>query len=142
MVSNIDFSKLNIPGRFDLIWCGSLLTHVDEKSAAKLLKFFYEHLCPGGRCVFTTHGKSVVDSIRSSRNVYGMNEQARRELLSQFDASQYGYADYSNSPGFGVSVATAERMLSIVRNVGSWKDVSFLERSWDNHQDVYIAEIG
>lgn len=142
VVSNTDFSKLAIQGRFDLIWCGSLLTHVDEKSAAALLKFFHEHLSPGGRCLFTTHGKSVAETIRNSRNVYGLGERARQELLSQFDATGYGYGDYAKSPGYGVSVATTERMLTIARSIGAWKDISFLERGWDDHQDVYIGELG
>jgi SAM-dependent methyltransferase len=141
VVSNTDFNKLSVVGRFDLIWCGSLLTHVDEKSAGTLLKFFYDHLAPGGRCLFTTHGKSVVDTIRNTGNVYGLGKQARSELLSQYDACGYGYGDYSNSPGYGVSVTTSERMLSIARSVGSWKNISFLERGWADHQDVYIAEV-
>lgn len=31
--SNKDFSKLSSPSKFDLIWCGSLFTHIDEKAA-------------------------------------------------------------------------------------------------------------
>jgi SAM-dependent methyltransferase len=141
IASNTDFRKLSVPGRFDLIWCGSLLTHVDESSAAALLKFFHEHLSPGGKCVFTTHGKFVVDRIRNTRTPYGLNEPARDKLLTQFDARGYGYADYANSPGYGVSIVTTERMIQIARSIGPWKDVSCLERGWDNHQDVYIGEL-
>lgn len=140
-VSNKDFSKLSVPGRFDLIWCGSLLTHVDEDSAAVLLKFLHEHLSPDGQCLFTTHGKTVADTIRNTRNAYGLGEPARQKLLSGFDTRGYGYGDYSNTPGYGVSVVTPERMLAIARSIGAWKDLSFLERGWDNHQDVYIGEL-
>lgn len=141
VVSDTDFSRLSLPGRFDLIWCGSLLTHVDENSAAKLLKFFHEHLSPGGRCLFTTHGRRVADNIRGMPRAYGLGELAQGKMLSEFDRRGYGYGDYSYSPGYGISVVTPERMLSIARSVGSWKDVSFLERGWDNHQDVYIGEL-
>lgn len=141
VVSNTDFSQLSVPDCFDLIWCGSLLTHVDENSAARLLRFFHDHLSPGGRCLFTMHGRLVVDSIRNTRAAYGLSDGARRELLSQFDANGYGYSGYSNSPGYGVSVATPERMLSIARTAGPWKDLSFLERGWDKHHDVYIGEM-
>jgi SAM-dependent methyltransferase len=139
--STTDFSKLSVAGSFDLIWCGSLLTHVDENSAAELLKFFRDHLSPGGRVLFTTHGRHPVHSIRKTRRAYGLTDAARQDLLSQYDARGYGYADYPGRPGYGVSVASPDRMDSIARSVGPWKDVSFLERGWDNHQDVYIGEM-
>jgi SAM-dependent methyltransferase len=138
--SDADFSKLSMPGRFDLIWCGSLLTHLDENSAAKLLQFFYEHLSPRGICLFTTHGKASADYVRQSQRAYGLNASARETLLRQYDDRGYGYADYSGKKGFGVSVASSERMLSLARGVAHWQSLSFIERGWDNHQDVYVAE--
>jgi len=139
--SKTDFKKLSVSNSFDLIWCGSLLTHVDENSAAELLNFFHSHLSPGGRLLFTTHGRHPVDSIRKTRRAYGLTDATRQNLLSQYDARGYGYADYPGRPGYGVSVASPERMVSIARSVGTWKDVSFVERGWDNHQDVYIGEV-
>ncbi len=139
--SDTDFSRLSITGRFDLIWCGSLLTHLDENSAAKLIQFFYEHLAPQGTCLFTTHGRASVDYVRQSRRAYGLNASRRQALLLQYDERGDGYADYSGKRGFGVSVASPERMLSLARSVGHWHTLSFLERGWDNHQDVYIGEL-
>ena len=55
--SDIDFNKLSLPGKYDLIWCGSLVTHLDELAAINLLKFFHSHLSPDGLCIFTTHGQ-------------------------------------------------------------------------------------
>jgi len=139
--SDTDFSKLSIPGRFDLIWCGSLLTHLDENSAAKLIQFFHEHLAPHGTCLFTTHGKASADYVRQSQRAYGLNPSARETLLRQYDERGYGYADYSGKKGFGVAVATPERMLSLARSVGHWQSLSFVERGWDNHQDVYVGQL-
>jgi SAM-dependent methyltransferase len=139
--SDTDFSRLSITGRFDLIWCGSLLTHLDEESAAKLIAFFYEHLAPGGACLFTTHGKASVDYVRQSRRAYGLNASGRESLLRQYDERGYGYADYSGKKGFGVSAASPERMLSLARSVGQWHSLSFVERGWDNHQDVYVGAL-
>ncbi|MEF9426794.1 MAG: class I SAM-dependent methyltransferase, partial [Candidatus Mariimomonas ferrooxydans] len=41
-----DFSKLSLTCKLDLIWCGSLITHLDEKAATDLLKFFHDILSP------------------------------------------------------------------------------------------------
>ena len=138
--SNTNLGKLSVPGCFDLIWCGSLLTHLDEGSAAKLIRFFHEHLASGGVCLFTTHGTEPVNRIRSTRRAYGLSDAARQELLAQYDRRGYGYADYSGQPGYGVSVASPERMVSLASEVGAWKEIRCLERGWANHQDVFIAE--
>lgn len=45
-------------GKFDLIWCGSLLTHFDAPQWRDWLDFFQSHLEPGGSLVLTTHGRA------------------------------------------------------------------------------------
>jgi SAM-dependent methyltransferase len=137
ILSQKDFTKLSFPGKFELIWCGSLFSHIDEKAAANLLKLFYYHLSPSGLCIFTTHGQATAQRIREKHYTYGLTEESQQQVLSQFHEREYGYADYPNQQGYGISIATHERMLSIARSVGQWKEICYLERGWDNHQDVY-----
>ncbi len=137
VTSDIDFRKLLLSGKFDLIWCGSLITHIDERATSDLLKFFHDHLSPGGLCVFTTHGQLSVERIEKKRQTYLLTASAQQQLLSQFHDKGYGYADYKNQHGYGISVVSRERMLAIALSVGQWDETSFLERGWDNHQDVY-----
>jgi SAM-dependent methyltransferase len=137
VISDIDFRGLSLPGKFDLIWCGSLITHIDERATADLLKFFYDHLSPGGLCVFTTHGRLSVERIEKKTKTYELTASAQQEVLSQFHDKGYGYADYRNRQGYGISVVSHERMLAIARGVGQWTETSFLERGWDNHHDVF-----
>jgi SAM-dependent methyltransferase len=135
--SDIDFRKLSLPGKFDLIWCGSLVTHLDENSTINLLKFFYDHLTPAGLCVFTTHGRYTLELLQNEMNTYGLTASGRQELISRFHERGYGYADYKNYHGFGVSLVSHDHMVQTARSVGQWNETSFLERGWDNHQDVY-----
>ncbi|MBI3801319.1 MAG: class I SAM-dependent methyltransferase [Deltaproteobacteria bacterium] len=137
LVSDTDFTRLSLSDKFDLIWCGSLFTHVDEKAATALLKFFQDHLTPVGLCVFTTHGLTSVDRIQEAKKTYGLPVKARQELLSQFREHGYGYADYPDQNGYGVSVVSHERMLALAESAGNWHEVVFGERAWDSHQDVY-----
>jgi hypothetical protein len=58
-------------------------------------------------------------------------------LLSQFRENGYGYADYPNQNGYGISVVSHERMLALAESAGNWHEVVFVERAWDGHQDVY-----
>ena len=135
--STIDFAEFSLSTKFDLIWCGSLITHIDEASATILLKFFYNHLSPGGLCVFTTHGKFSIDMLEKKKITYGLTESAKNQVLSQFYERGYGYADYENQHGYGISAVSHERMLAIARGVGKWEEIFSMDTGWDNHQDVY-----
>jgi len=137
VISSKDFRRLSLPNSFDLIWCGSLITHLDESATSNLLKFFHDHLSPGGLCVFTAHGQLSVEWIEKKVHTYGLTANAQKQVLSRFYDKGYGYADYKNCPGYGISLVSRERMQAIARNAGQWDETSFLERGWDNHQDVY-----
>jgi len=52
VVSKEDFAKVSLPGLVDLIWSGSLLTHLDECRATELLRLYHGSLASGGLCVF------------------------------------------------------------------------------------------
>jgi SAM-dependent methyltransferase len=133
IISNLDFTGLSISDTFDLIWCGSLVTHIDENDAARLLRFFHDHLSLRGVCIFTTHGTRAAKSMQT----YGLTETAQQQVLSQFHEKGYGYADYAGRRGIGISIVSPECMLSIAQNAGEWTHIAFLEHGWDNLQDVY-----
>jgi len=137
LMSKEDVAELSVPKCFDLIWCGSLLTHVDETSASNLLRFFHEHLAARGLCIFTTHGRQSIERITQHKVTYGLTEDAQRKVIQEFQKTGYGYADYARKRGYGISVVSRERMLELARAVGNWDETFFLESGWDNCQDVY-----
>ena len=137
LLSATNFDELAFPQRFDLIWCGSLLTHIDESSAIDLLRFFHDHLSERGLCIFTAHGRRSIDIIQDQERSYGLTNDARRKITSEFQKTGYGYADYPNQSGYGISVASRERMIELAKSVGGWSETLFIEHGWDNHQDVY-----
>ena len=51
--SQEDPRQLVIPGHLDLIWCASVVTHVDQDRWPLFLKFFESHLSPRGVLAFT-----------------------------------------------------------------------------------------
>jgi SAM-dependent methyltransferase len=141
LMSKARFTDLQIPQRFDLIWCGSLFTHIDETSAVELLRFFYSHLSPGGRCVFTTHGRLPTERIANRKESYGLTVENQEKVLRECKSTGYGYADYADQPGYGISLVSHERMVQLAQSVGSWRETIFLEHGWDEHQDVYCFAI-
>ena len=69
-----------------------------------------------------------------------MTENEQRKVLREFQEKGYGYTDYTNNEGYGISIVKQERLNELAKSVGDWNQVMFLERGWDNHQDVYAFE--
>jgi SAM-dependent methyltransferase len=137
VMSEKDFSKLSLPDKFDLIWCGSLITHIDEETTKGLLKFFHAHLSPGGICVLTTHGQKSAESVQNKIQTYGLPAVAQQELLATYQVKGYGYANYEGQSEYGISIVNHNRMLEITHSIGQWNETYYQEQGWDNHQDVY-----
>ena len=137
VVSSPDFDNLTLPGPFDLVWCGSLLTHLPEDGTKGLLRLIFRHLSPKGICIITTLGQRSADWISSGDRSYGLTKAAKREISSQFEKTGYGYADYKVGSGYGISVVSRDRMQRLVAETGAWHETSFIDHGWDEHQDVY-----
>jgi SAM-dependent methyltransferase len=137
------FTSLCLPHKFDLIWCGSLITHIDEQAALDLLTFFCRHLADGGVCVFTTLGAKVADEMGDSKSQHShFTEEGVRKAVREYQETGYGYTDYARadkqSPAsHGVSLTSPPHMLDMARSVGPWEPIYYLERGWHELQDVY-----
>lgn len=131
-VDSLEFGR-----RFDLIWCGSLLTHVDEAAAVGILRFFRRHLRDGGLCVFTTHGDLIARWLRVGRVDYGLPDHAIAAMLETFDDGAYAYANYPGMESYGISLVDPARMRQLAREAGDWESRLFLEHGWDDCQDVH-----
>jgi SAM-dependent methyltransferase len=136
-LSQPDLRNLSLPHRFDMIWCGSLITHVDEPTAADILDFFHRHLRDGGLCIFTTHGSRVAERVRSGELTFGLTEQGQRTILRDFQQQGYGFAEYEGGNGYGISVTSPSRIVELARSVGGWEQAHFLEEGWHTLQDVH-----
>jgi SAM-dependent methyltransferase len=144
--SNTDFNRVSFPTKFDLIWSGSLLTHLDADNATELLRLFHRSLSSTGVCVFTTHGRTSAAWLDSRSESYGLTETDIQKILTDFADKGYAYADYSANvgycPGYGVALATHARIVQMASAVGDWNFLSFHERAWTDHHDVYAFSRG
>lgn len=136
-LSNEDFSRMELGRTFDLIWCGSLITHIDEAASLALLQFFHRHLSGGGLCLFSAHGRDTVRRLAENVFSYGLSEPAQQEVLCGYRDAGYGFADYHDRRGYGISAVTRERMLAIAQSAGPWEAALYEEQGWDASQDLY-----
>jgi len=134
-----DFREIRAELKFDLIWCGSLITHLDMTSTMNLLDFFYRALADGGVLVFSSLGryssKLLRDADRASE-LYGMKDAQRQTLMTQFEEYGYGYQDYQGVQGYGISIIRPSWFMHFFERNERFRVVLYRERGWDNHHDI------
>ncbi len=134
--SSNDTQQISIEGKFDLIWCGSLLTHFDSSRCLEFLNFFTQLLSSGGILVFTMHGRLSSHWLRSGQYIYGLEPEKVPGLLQSYDSTGFGYLDYPNVHGYGISLASPAWTFSQLAQLDDITLVSYTEMGWDSHQDV------
>ena len=128
--------KLDEP--FDLIWVGSLFTHLSESESRRVLAYLRDHLTKDGVLVFTTHGSYVANRIETGEKTYNLSDEAIVRLLSSYRKTKFGFAEYSNLKDYGISAATPSKVCELLDDCGL--DVKFyLSRGWAAHQDVFAC---
>ena len=79
--SQTNLKTLSLETKFDLIWCGSLITHLDRSAIGDVLEFFHRHAAPGGMVVFTTHGTLAAKRMKANPFAYSIPPEAAPQLL-------------------------------------------------------------
>lgn len=137
----------DIGDQFDLLWCGSLLTHFDEDDWTPVLSYFRDRLASGGALIFTTHGDLSVDLLAGVPSAvsqigtwvgdYGMgataSDMARRARSTGFAFGHYGM---DRGP-FGLSVSTPGWVQNKLTELQGLEFVLHQPRGWFRHQDVW-----
>jgi SAM-dependent methyltransferase len=131
-----DFQHLCIKHKFDLIWCGSLLTHLNKASWGSLLNFFYAHLEEGGIVLFSSHGRLSVKWLLHGHTEYGLQKEKIPALLRKYKYTGFGYLNYPDNRDYGISIASPSWVLSEVERHFNLKILAYIEAGWDDHQDI------
>lgn len=132
--SAADLRAVHLPGPFELIWCGSLLTHLDERRFGDLLDLFARHLAPGGTLMATTHGERAARNLEEGALHYALPLDRAAEVLVAYREAGFGYVDYPGAEGYGLSLSSPDW---VRRRAGALREALFLPQGWDDHQDVF-----
>jgi SAM-dependent methyltransferase len=134
--SHNDPGQISMPHRFDAIWCGSLVTHLDEAGWRALLQFFSEHLKSGGLLVFSTHGPFMTEKFRSGAYDLGIDEVTKKEMLCRYDQTGFAYGDYYGQTGYGISLSSKEWVRRLISEVPGLRLLDYAERGWFRNHDT------
>jgi len=129
VVSSTNAEDVKLPKDCDLIWVGSLFTHLDSPQWRDFLRLLERALARSGVLVFTTHGRHAAEQIRPW--------EKSPELFESYDRTGFGYAERPwGWPGYGGSLSTVEWVHEFVETKTGLKVLSAEERGWSNYQDV------
>jgi SAM-dependent methyltransferase len=136
LLSDKDFSRISTTQRFDLIWSGSLITHLNKGRAEQLLDFFYDVLNEDGILSFTTQGRYSKYLMDTEKYLYGLEKEKIAALKQQYDLSGYAYVNYRDSADYGLSIIKPSRLIELIEKNAKWEIILYNEKGYDNHQDV------
>jgi SAM-dependent methyltransferase len=141
--SDDDLSSVPLGGGFDLIWVGSLFTHLPAARWAPFLNFLVDRLAPEGILVFTTHGAWYAERIRENASpLGGVSQDTQFGMLRSFDEAGFGFAGYPERDAYGLSLSAPSAVAGYLQRPNGLRLVLYLERGWRGHQDVVACQNG
>lgn len=136
--SREDVGELQLPRAFDLIWCGSLFTHLESPRWPQFLHFFDRHLTPDGVLVFTTHGRQPIQWMNENVYSYGLQPAEQKALIEDYDRTGFGFVSPANQ-AFGISLSSVSFVCGQLERIGSLRLIGAHEAGWAGHQDVFTC---
>ena len=124
--------------KFDVIWCGSLFTHLSSKRFDKLIHFFESQLKEDGVMIFTVHGRFSrynIDTIR-----YQLSRPRILQMKIGYDTVGYGYTNYNNSDSYGLTFIKLSWLAKYFNRNSKLQIVGHYERGWDKIQDIIVLQ--
>jgi SAM-dependent methyltransferase len=154
------FDTMNLGKLFDLIWVGSLITHFNADQTVKFIQCMTRHLLQDGLLILTSHGKTVLRNAVLSAVHYGLaytrsyngrisisnvidNMRTRyRTMVSintQYHNIGYGYQNDPHIGEWGFSIISKQWFEGFFA-AETYGIVEYLEKAWDNRQDVLFVK--
>jgi hypothetical protein len=138
-ISGIDIDALQSPARYDLIWMGSVITHLSAGKAKRLLEKVIPWTNVGGLIVMSFHGSYALQRQDSGEFRY-IHDEAWESIKAACAETGYGYADYEGQSGYGISVTKPSWIASTIESLSGIRLVTLAETAWDGHHDVFAVQ--
>jgi len=126
--------------RFDLVFVGSLLTHLDVAPFKRAVQWFIKAVADDGLLVLTTHGRR--HDVAERKILRNVNPSKWAKVTQDCERSGFGYVETETkgSESYGISWSAPSWVLKQFENDPRVRIVTFQEAAWDNHQDVIILQ--
>lgn len=141
VVSSPDPNEIDLEGPFDVIWSGSLFTHIDQDLWRAFLQMFERVLSWGGVAVFTTYGRYIVEALRDGSQTLDLTPEQREIVLRDYDERGFGfYADYKPEYNYGDAVASHGWIGRLIEETPELRLLLHIEEGWLGQDVVAVAK--
>ncbi|MGG5887558.1 hypothetical protein ACLF3G_10510 [Falsiroseomonas sp. HC035] len=143
-----DFSQLQLREQYDLIWVGSLITHLPPLQTRMFLAAMRRHMTDNARLVVSSHGPSIISRLRAQG--YGLDTETATALIDEFEKTGFGYRDYhTGGDEYGVALTNEHYGISLTDEAlfrnnlpeCGLRIVSYIPRVWDDHHDIVVTRL-
>ncbi len=138
-VSGTNVAALTPLSSYDVIWVGSVFTHLSADVSTSLFDKLMTWLNPRGVLIFSVHGRFVLHRASTGDNIYGLGERWA-ELVEGYERTGFGYADYPQQDGYGISLSKSEWWIDRIESRAGMRLTCLSERAWDAHHDVIAVQ--
>lgn len=123
---------------YDLIWVGSLVTHLDDRLFARFTALLPRLLAPGGVALITTLGDFGIEDVSRYETRLAPMQAA---LEGEYRRSGFAFVPYEGlTEGLGYAWHSPEMLCGAVEAASGGAVQRLAERpqGWDHHQDVLV----
>lgn len=146
VLSRVNLSEVDFREKFDLIFCGSLLTHLPEALFSDAISLIGRSLSDSGIAVITLHGR-FSDHLQATRPNFYLPDQYYEIAAESVRRTGFGYVDYAHDvlhgifnkeEGYGIALVRPHWVFRLLEPRTDLRLLGYVERCWDNHQDVLV----
>ena len=134
--SHHDLDAFELPDRFDLAWCGSLVTHLDAARIAALLWWSLATCDPAASSSSrrTAGARSSAWSPAVGSTSYPAPDRVAAVAAR---GERVRIHTLPRQIDYGISITSAAWLRRLWGPGSGWREVPFAEHRWDDHEDVY-----
>ncbi|MBI2497198.1 MAG: class I SAM-dependent methyltransferase [Opitutae bacterium] len=137
--SEPDLRRLPFAAQFDLIWVGSLVTHLNQERWLTTLDCLVKWTRECGVVVFSTQGRTITSLLARGRKNVAENID-KPALLAEFARTGFAYQRYFESTpeeDYGLAVTSPEWLMRVLQRYPDIIMRAYLEEAW-GMQDIVI----
>ncbi|MCF3652095.1 class I SAM-dependent methyltransferase [Synoicihabitans lomoniglobus] len=134
--SHRDISRIKFDRKFDLVWCGSVLTHLDLPQWEQTLDMLIDATNECGVIILTLQGRFFASALANKQR-YVADDVDQTSLLDDFKRNGFAYQKYFDRPDYGITLSAPEWVTRLISKRTNVILRSYIEESW-GMQDVVI----
>jgi SAM-dependent methyltransferase len=128
-----DVSQVTLPGKYDVIWLGSVFTHIDYERMKILFDKLFAALTPNGVMIGTYRGEKMYRTYLRNPQIAARDA----DLIRQYEETGIGYMRYAGwQDDWGLSLVHPKRLMDIGYRHPEARMVTYAEVGWAGAHDV------